>query len=286
MASKKDEGEAFQPPFPALHQCVNIDSRHGSRVEINKDLKASHLFENLIEAKSIDDGMRVVESHAVDACFLGPSLSLEKASAFLRRAAKSSYSKDITFVSLVPIGHPYKNELEVAGAHAIIEFPCSKAKFTEAVVRGVIKANKNSPWTGILLNAEQNNINLFAEPGYGKDGKKIEAEPAKETKTQTPMLASLNISSLVDRLAPEMHTLIADIDSDGFDLTGKPSEKVAKAIAKLVDSLMATGANVGKSEKFRSYFEAALNEWFVDLKQLGPQSATSELKRKLRAFTE
>mgnify|MGYP000972665810 CR=1 FL=1 len=35
------------------------------------------------------------------------------------------------------------------GAHGVIRKPCSKQKFTESVVRAVVKANASSPWVSI-----------------------------------------------------------------------------------------------------------------------------------------
>ena len=75
--AKTDDAE--QPHYPALERCVLIDARMGSRIEIIKDIKASALFDTIAEGKSLNDARSILTWTDVDACFLGPSVSPEKA---------------------------------------------------------------------------------------------------------------------------------------------------------------------------------------------------------------
>lgn len=270
-----EQAEIFHPQFPALHMCVIIDARHSSRMDMIRDLKASNLFENIVEAKSIDDGRKIISGHAADALLLGPSVSLAKATSFLQAAKSESLSKDCALVAILPRDTTvveretsHRMQLLSAGAHGVIETPCTKMAFTEQMVRAVVKANANSPWTGILLNAEKNGIDPFS-------GAK-----------SAPRADSL--SSVASKASPDLRAILESIESGEYELdaNGKPTRKTMAAISKLVDSMLAQREAQSATPKFKQFFEEILVQYFLDLKQYGARDAVNELREKLATYRE
>jgi len=274
MTTKPEE--LIGPQFPALSMCLIIDARHSSRSEIVRDVKASNLFETIVEAKSLDDGKRIISNHNSDACFIGPSVSRASASNLVKRLSESTMSKDCAFI--VILNNEDKDDLELisAGCHQLIRLPCSKMKFSEGVVRGVITANMNSPWTGILLNAEKSGIDLFEEPG----------SPTKKRSTDQEKLSISGLNAIFPEVASEMQNVLTNIESGnyGLDEGGKPNAATSSAITSLVSGMLGNRDLGTKNDSVRQFLESALLQWFLDLKTLSQQQATQSLKKKLTAF--
>ena len=289
MAEKE---EVYQPHFPALNMCVVIDARHSSRTDMIRDLKASNLFETIVEAKSIDDGTRVMQGHAVDACLLGPSVSLAKAKSFLGSMPQKSFSKDCAYVTLIPKdvtlverATSHVGELQAAGAHGVIETPCTKKSFFESIVRAVVLANANTPWTGILLESEKFGVDPFPESGSHARSPNGAAE--SDAPGTSSSQKKISLVAAIQTPSPEMRDILEGIESGGIRLSddGKPNKRTAAAIGKLVEAMLATSAG-SSSSKFKQFFEQALVQYFLDLKLYGNRDATNELREKLLSYRE
>lgn len=257
--------------------CVIIDARHSSRGEIVRDVKASALFENIFEAKSIGDGLKLVSEsenklvarQEVDACILGPSVSLESAAAFFKDARAASVSKDTAFIALVPADRPGKEMLLESGAHRVIEFPCTKKTFSEGIVRGVIAANKDSPWTSIVLRADAENVGLFGD----------EASPSAPRTKDDPH----SLANILRKVTPEMKRLAAEVESGELvpDDNGKPSAQARAAASALTKRLFDGSDKTPELAAFAEYFEESLLTWLLDLRSLPAREASNILHRSL-----
>lgn len=272
MAAKE---ELFQPQFPSLSMCLVIDARHGSRSEILRDIKACDLFETIVEAKSLDDGLRIITNHAIDACFIGPSVSRAAACSLVQQLTHNSMMKDCALIVILNSKEDDDVALLSAGCHQIIRFPCSKMKFSEGVVRGVITANLNSPWVGIMLNAERAGINLFEEPSAPL------ARVAAEDK-----LSSSGLNSLFPQVAGEMESVFTHIESGRYALDdqGNLNAEATAAISSLVNAMLAEHDLGARSTAVQEFLTTSFLQWFLDLKKGNQKQATNTLKKKLTAF--
>lgn len=289
--SQSTEEEVFQPTFPALETCLMVDPRHSTRHELRKDLKASNLFENIVEAKSLDDGSRIASAHRFDAVFLGTSLAQEKALGVLNSMVPKSFTPDCAFIVLVPRNTVAPEPYFAAGAHRVIETPCPRTVFAEGVVRGVVAANANSPWTGIVLNADANGQNLFGEESGG--GKSAGPPPAGGSAAGAaagaPSGGELNratLNSVIAQSAPGLKQLKKQLESGEcqVDASGKPDEKTQAVLDGLLSSILQNTDLDQKVPSFRTFFQTAIVEWMRDIKVYGPTDAMNELRRKLLAF--
>lgn len=304
-----DEGEVFQPVFPALETCLMIDPRHSTRQDLRRDLKASNLFENIVEAKSLDDGIRIVAAHRFDAVFLGASLTQEKAVNLLTQIVSCCFSKDCALL-IIASRQLSDTELYItAGAHRVISIPCPRSVFAEGVVRGVVSANANSPWTGIVLNADARGENLFGEEKVGNARGSAGPEPTASPQaappppppvqapppTPTPSSPSaqqngeLNratLNSVIAQSAPGLKQLKKQIESGecALEAPGVPNAYTQQVLDGLLQGILKNTDLDEKVPSFRGYFQKALVEWIDDVKVYGPTDATNELRKKLLAF--
>ena len=115
------ENEDVLPQFPALSQCLLIDSRHGSRRIIYKDLDTVALFQITVEATSIVDGLTRLRDVEFDACFFGPSLTPARAVQCIQDALKSRKSKDCAIIAVLDEQNAAaRSLLETSGAHGVV----------------------------------------------------------------------------------------------------------------------------------------------------------------------
>ncbi len=277
--------EINQPQFPALYMCVVVDARVSSRKDILRDLKATSLFENLIEAKSLDNGLQLIENHAVDACFIGPAVSLAKAATFIQQASASELSKHCAFITIAAGENIDRAALELAGSHQVIDTPYSKMKFAECIVRGVAKANAGSKWAGILLNAEQDNVNLFSHEIVGIISPNPKPPPSFDEEPQT---STQRMGTALLKASPQMKQIIKKIESGAFgvDPDGNPDRRAKEALEKLVSTILGETDIGQKTDGFSAFFESALFQWFKDVNIYGTKDANEELKKRLATYSE
>lgn len=277
---KKDLTEL--PHYPALNCCALIDARMASRNELRKDVKASALFENITEGKSLADGMAILEWQEVDACFLGPSLSPEKAAEFIRDAKTRVRSTDCAFIVVINAGDDATGELlRNAGAHGVIIRPCTKMTFTDGVVRAVISANADGVWAGLSLMYGHDNILAVMRDAGGK----------QRLPGVSPVLEEAIFSAMAASTEPQLRTILEAIDSGEIRLTpeGKPTRRAQQIIKAAVDEILSddeAGGREGGSEvqQFKAFFYDSLCSWFTDIIQGDERDATEKLRRCLLAY--
>ena len=259
---------------------VVIDARHGSRQQILKDLKSSGLFEVVTEAKSLDDGIRILSNHEVDACLLGPSVTPARAGDFIQRSGQSIYSPDCAFVAILPEDSTHEAELTASGAHGVVTWPCSKRRFTELMVRAVVAANSASPWAHILLDAEERGVDIFTSSesmGLG-DTERRDRE----------ILVQLTIERLIERPSLEVSSAVETIKSGtfGFDAKGKPSAASVQAVCDLANIALRGNLANPQVVGFAPHINRVLLEWVMDLRRLPDREATEKLQRRIASFAK
>lgn len=258
------------PHFPALAQCMLVESRLSSRQEIKKDIQASALFEVTVEAGSVPKGLGMLETQDVDACFIGPSVSIEKAVELLKMKESNIHYKDCAFICIVDAGSDRKEPLLEAGAHGVLERPYSKLRFTEGVVAAVISANKNSPWRSLFEEAFPESILLKKAPPP--------VEPSPEKRAYAEVF--LNVSE-------RLRIIMEGSERGEFLLNnaGYPAPKTQKALSELVNEVFVA---VGKRDvipgDFRAFVEQMLINWFIDYIQEGEGVAKRNLKGALLSY--
>ena len=247
------------PKFSSLANCLLIDASFRSRDQVIKDIKSSNIFENIIEASSIDDGHEKIHIRSFDACLLGPSVSLDLVSSFIKKAKPRSLAKDCAFIAVI------KRDLdptELTEPHSVARVPCTKQAFFESVVRGVLKANKGTAWPGFKL-GDDGSV-MFLDGGQWK-----------------VLKGDTGDDSALQSIIPEDFILNGNPESiqkfcDG--LQHSPPSRIEKIIKMLLSG------SGGIDDPFVGYFLAAIKEWKDDQSFLSLKEASQNLRQKLLAF--
>jgi hypothetical protein len=248
--------------FPPLHLALVIESRFNLRRDIAHLIRSLLMFEDVIEAKSVSDGYGIVDLRAVDCCILGVGLNETSASAFADRGKNSAMSKDCAFIKLVAREEQLQ---ETESFDIILEMPTTKAKLAEAVIRGVLSANKNSPWSGILLNSgltEDQFIVMLTKEGALKVGEKVSDLTDSLTHSGVRRKATRTLAAILQDVTDEK---IARIDDDRFKILQQ----------QIVSQLVVT---TGISD---DVLQKLVGEWLSDRRTLSHQQSLKILERKL-----
>lgn len=255
------------PNFSPLSRCLLIDASFRSRNEVVKAVKASVLFEEILEASSVVDGLKRLNARAFDACIIGPSLSQLASSDFIRSGKNSELSKHCAFVLLVEDITSVSEELLKELAHEVVEWPVTKSRFHAGVVRAILRASESSPWPGIRL-SDVGELCI----NEGGDWKVYrESEDTKDTaeKGQSKQAADGSEDSIAK--------LIGQLDANN------PKESVALILNKLV-SKANKGKEGSKPDPFTEFFIEAVRDWLIELEFEKPQIATKNLRSRLRSY--
>lgn len=252
-----------------------------------KDLQSTALFTIIAEGHSLSDGYALLEWQEVDACIIGPSLDNAKTQDFLRRAVKIARSKDCAFVALVdrltttPEMH---QPLLDAGAHYVIERPCSKMMMFDGIVRGVVAANEGSSWAQIFKQSGHCDLVLTnsASPANQKPKNKIPPKRSKEL--EQAVQAAIRMLS-----APDLKNISDAIDSGEFrlDPLGQPTQKTKAAVKKFCSELLPQREVEPESvetKHFREFVEQSLLQWVVNEVNGERHAAVEELRKTLLSY--
>jgi hypothetical protein len=262
---KKQEEELYQRRYPALAKCVVIDARFGSRLDIVKDLKATDLFESIIEAKFVNNGLTILARGGVDACFFGPTIARETAGKFIVQAAKIPLAGDCAYVAVLPDESADAHELDKSGIHGFITKPFSKRAFADMIVRSVIAANANGVWAGIAIS----DLGSKADSVLGLEN------PGMKLAT-----------AVMSRASDSIKSIIADYRAKkfGLDQYGEPTPETAQAIGRIVAEAVSSFQLAGELAEFADFFRRSLNEWFVELVTTNEKISQANLRRRMLSF--
>lgn len=253
--------EEHLPRFPALSRCLVLDASHKARIALVSMLKSCFLFEDIMEASSVDDGGRKVCNINYDACIIGSTISQDLAHNFLETYKKQTLAKDCAFICIVRDG--FGDPMAYPQAHGVVVIPCVKQKMFEGMARAILTASNGVGWPGVKL-AEDGSIMLL-ENGEWKVFS--ECEPV-----------------LVREELPPGFVLSGDRDSiEKFceAIPKTPKDKVEKIIMGLL-----SGSGSNGSDPFIPFFIAAIKEWQTDMTFMSLKEASQNLKNRLLSFSE
>jgi len=278
---KKEEFEL--PQFPALEKCIIVDARHSSRNELVKDLSASTLFLKMIEAKSIANGLGMMEAQTTDALCVGSSVSVEAACELISRAKVVAASADCAYLAVLEAGSAGREALLAAGAHSVIEKPYSRMRLFEKVVEAVVKANANSSWASLYNKCVENGIFgtvLIKEqpPAVNELGSVVVLEDKVLTEAMQKAMAASTEG---------FKGILLGIESGQYNLdpSGAPTRRTREAIATLVDEMLGLDPELEQGAlKFKRFFAEAALQWMLDLVKSDQKQATENFRLRLLTF--
>ena len=255
-----DEGKTGAialPDFPALSRCLIVDASFASRIELIKDLKATCLFEELVEAGSIGDASLQLRKTEFDACILGPTLNADTAVEFVKAVKPAARSQDCAFIAVLA----ERPQVQLPGEfiHAALYGKWSKRQFFEQLIRAILKANKNTVWPGVRLD-QDGNIQVCRD---GVWQILLDTESCLE-----------DDQDLIDCLTKAC----ADSAEDHSAL------QVKKILEKLLSQASNPGALEHSDDAFTRFFHGALQEWLFDSQYESRARAMKNLRAKLLSF--
>lgn len=214
-----------------------------------------------MEANSIDDGGKKISNINYDACIIGSSISLEKATEFLKTFKPKVLAKDCAFICVVRDGDGDPNAYP--NAHGVVIVPSVKQKMFESMARAILIASNGVGWPGVKL-SEDGSIMLL-ENGEWK------------------AFNSCEPVTIRDELPPGF-VLSGDKESiEKFceSIPRTPKDKIEKIIKGLL-----AGSGASNSDPFIPFFVNAIKEWQADMKFMSLKEASQALKARLLAFAE
>ena len=269
--------------YPPLSACVLVDSSFKSRKELLKDLNSSRLFQNVIEAGSLDEGANSVAQSAIDACVLGPSVSRERATAFIAKGAQSSSSPECAFVVAI---HAATNSAELNdydGAHGMAKLPCSRVQLADTIINAVVKANANSPWRVIR---EKELAEMGQLESITTDTDEQEAPAFTSQPKPAPSEAPTKLGAIFSSKAAEFARALAKLETGiyTFKMDGTPSMTMQRAVHDAIEKIFPLEASNTELDNFKSFLATALVQWLRDLHSESKQTATTNLRNALAFY--
>ena len=239
-----------------------IESRFSLRRDIVHLIQSLYMFEDVLEARSISDAYGIIDLRAVDCCILGVGLNETNASSFAHRGKSSAMSKDCAFIKLIVRDEKLH---DAESFDLILEMPTTKAKLAEAIIRGVIRANKSSPWSGVLLNSgitEDQFVVMLTKEGALRVGGSVSDLTDSLTFSGVRRTAGKTLASILREVTDEK---IAKMDNDRFLVL---REQI------VIQLITTTGIS-------RELLERVIGEWLHDRRTLSHQQSMKILERKL-----
>ena len=276
--------EVFQTSiYPPLSACVLVDSSFKSRKELLKDLNSSRLFQNVIEAGSLDEGAASVSESAIDACVLGPSVSRERATEFIAKGAQSKSSPECAFVVAVHSATSTAELTDYEGAHGLAKLPCSRVQLADTIVNAVVKANANSPWRVIREKAlaESGALESITTTAPKSNISELDTQP-KPTSADAPSKMGAVFSSKAADFARALTKLEAGIYS--FKIDGTPTMTTQRAIHDAIEEIFPLEANNSELDNFKIFLSTALVQWLKDLRSDSKRAASTNLRNALAFY--
>jgi hypothetical protein len=260
------------PNYPALAAVLLVESRFGSRQALEKDLSATDLFLERKTAQSLATAKLTLELEHIDVLVVGPSLSNNAKDELLTWASANARSKDCAFLLIYET--PPESVPPLAHSYAVK--PLTKASLFDAIVRGVVRVNKDSPWQAIFQNSEFHRQFDNSSPLLASSAKRTVSGEAI-----TNLEAVLGLHSLL-RATPEEVQKVFQERNLIFTSTGEPTAELRSAALKIMDSLF--GAGLAENERFMRHCTKAVYAWFENAPLGGIQEANEQLKITIWQF--
>jgi hypothetical protein len=264
----------FNPPqYPALATCLVLESRHALRAELEKDLKGIDLFLEIKVAASLAAARLSLEIEQIDCCLIGSGVSESSLREFLDWAEKGARSGDCAFVL---VREERLRGEGIIGGHVQVYRPLTKAKLFDAIVRGIIAANRNSTWSAIFASSE------FHRQFDDDTPNPLLAGSAKSSVNTPSLDAPWEAIGAHSRMTEEdVRRLFAE-KNIFFHPDGEPSDELRGYAVKLFDALFPGGAP--DNDRFVKHCWKAIYGWFENAPLGGFNEATEQLKMSIMQF--
>ncbi len=238
-----------------------VDSRFSSRKKLVSDIGESGLVRQVVEAKSIEDGLQQLSSRRLDICFLGPSLRESAALTILQQGKLISRKETCAYIVVFGEEKRSPTLFKNAGAHAYLEFP-----YALPALRDVLKESVIAAKSGII-----------AEVPAGL--RSFDLTSQRQRSSRMPLLFVEHLELLGD----ELNGIAKKIALGKLRLQadGRPSLATRDALWLSIESMLTAVVNNDELTAFDRGFVGALVQWFIDRCSMGHNSATEKLRRTL-----
>ncbi|MFN8389679.1 MAG: hypothetical protein U0136_05260 [Bdellovibrionota bacterium] len=264
------------PRHPALNRVMLVESRFGVRADVIRALKASLLFEEIVEAKSLSDGLMKLYSDEFDACIIGASVNRVRAKDFVTRAVQASKGKDCAFIALV--SEPDESVVLADTEkffHAEVQWPCSRRTLKDGIVLAVSNANSESGCKGIFIPST-----LPPQPTAVEE---TPSSPEQISGRFQHAMSTFMAGGLAD-----LSFIVEGVERGdfGLDAERRPPVAIRTIIEDVVEKLFPPELQSRRMRAFKEYFLAALLLWYVDLVSYTPEIARNNLRSSLISYTK
>ncbi|MFN8389798.1 MAG: hypothetical protein U0136_05875 [Bdellovibrionota bacterium] len=246
-----------------------VESNFSSRKEIVSALVEGQLPGRIREALSLDDGLRLIERGTIDACILGPALTLDRKVEFLRAKSKLPLTKPCAVIAIAEDDQDESllASLTIAGADATCGKKTPHKRFTEIVQSATLRARESK--------------------GIGADLRSmVERSFVSSTLSERRAYDSAALAQVLDELSNRLLGLADDFSHGRLKLSanGKPSLAGQDALRLAFESAFPSNASVEAIGTADNFFVTVLVEWLVERTQVSAREATESLRAKLISF--
>lgn len=277
-------GLSFEP----LQLIVVIESRFSVRQEVTQQIRALGLFEEVVEAKSVNDGRSILDIRAVDCCVFGLGLNEAAAIEFVQQAKEATLSKYCGYIKMTSV----IEKLEYPDAFdAILEMPADKPKLAACVVAAILNSSKGAPWHETIADSGISEKELLDTIRLGRSPTTAPAAPSTKVITTNTNLGGTQPLEQLSKsgtrripFGPPLAQIISGLDDQKIAKLGaKEVDEMADLISKKIGiELPRSPSGADPADAMKQY----VKDWLTDRKTLSGYQAFRKLARKLtRAAT-
>ncbi|MCB0325572.1 MAG: hypothetical protein KDD69_18450 [Bdellovibrionales bacterium] len=264
--------------FPALALCAVVESRYSSRTKILRELAACMLFETVIEAESVEHAKAILRQHPTDICIIGPSVSLPRTKELIADGRKLA-PDTCAFLMIVDQEGATEELLLEVDAHEILSGAYSKQRFGESIVKAVLAANTNSPWSSIVR-----------ELTGQHDFQKVPAEksPTGECSKSKATGASASLGAIARKLAPHLTHLAEHHERGEYGLLmdGSPTRAAEKYIDNAIAMLLVgIPLSAVQAKTLQRFLKSTVVTWYREMVLTSSEQAMSSLNRSIELIS-
>ena len=255
----------MQHVVPVALQTLVVESNFSSRKELVSLLQATMFVGEIEQAPSVRDGITSLSAGRTDACLLGSSLSLQRATWFLETAKSLSLKKPC---ALIAVGKTEDDctQLIASGADGALHLPLEPMSFTQLVQRAVEDSRARFSGTKSLA---------------------IQLEKTKFTSRvmNVQQYEHGALAEIIQDLAVQLEAAAAELTAGRLKLSagGLPSLATQDALRIALESAFPTSANASVIGSEDHRFVTAVVNWFVERVHSGQKQASDNLRKRLIA---
>lgn len=248
-------------------QGLVVESRFQSRKEIVRNLKESQVVVEVIEARSVRDGLSHLERQTFATCFLGPSLSDTVVVDFVKKGRELSKASECAFIAVLGKDPKKREMLSNAGLDGVLEYPFGEKTFSHTVERAISEAKLRAARGPVGELREQ-----LSALSIGQKGLVDVREKSLVTFSQLLRASSEELRGVARALSLGRLQMRAN---------GRPTLATQDAIRLALERAFPEELQVWRIGSENQKFITALVEWFSDRIQYSSEEATDRLRESL-----